>query len=123
MSNPDRSDVEEDWLILPSRYHFKKISSAKDLHHILLANSLTADVWKKIGQTIAKFHHHQIYLHDLNIHNIMLDIENEVWLIDFDKCQIRQGSNWKNSNIARLKRSFERKRLHNIYWQLVIGKY
>ena len=41
----------------------KKISSARDLHHILLANSLTADVWKKIGQTIAKFHHHQIYLH------------------------------------------------------------
>jgi hypothetical protein len=49
----------------------------------------------------------------------MLDIENEVWLIDFDKCQIRQGSSWKNSNIARLKRSFEKeKRLHNIYWQL-----
>ena len=49
----------------------------------------------------------------------MLDIENEVWLIDFDKCQIRQGSNWKNSNIARLKRSFEKeKRLDNIYWQL-----
>ena len=97
----------------------KKISSARDLHHILLANSLTTDVWKKIGQTIAKFHHYQIYLHDLNIHNIMLDIENEVWLIDFDKCQIRQGSNWKNSNIARLKRSFEKeKRLHNIYWQL-----
>ena len=43
----------------------------------------------------------------------------EVWLIDFDKCQIRQDSNWKNSNIARLKRSFEKeKRLHNIYWQL-----
>jgi 3-deoxy-D-manno-octulosonic acid kinase len=24
LSNPDRSDVEEDWLILPSRYYFKK---------------------------------------------------------------------------------------------------
>jgi 3-deoxy-D-manno-octulosonic acid kinase len=97
----------------------KKISNAKDLHHILLANGLTADVWKKIGQTIAKFHNHQIYHHDLNIHNIMLDIENEVWLIDFDKCGIRQGSNWKNSNMVRLKRSFEKeKRLRNIYWQL-----
>jgi 3-deoxy-D-manno-octulosonic acid kinase len=49
----------------------------------------------------------------------MLDIENEVWLIDFDKCGIRQGSNWKNSNMVRLKRSFEKeKRLSNIYWQL-----
>ena len=49
----------------------------------------------------------------------MLDIENEVWLIDFDKCGIRQGSNWKKSNMVRLKRSFEKeKRLSNIYWQL-----
>ena len=47
----------------------------------------------------------------------MLDIKNEVWLIDFDKCGIRQGSNWKNSNMVRLKRSFEKeKRLGNIYW-------
>jgi 3-deoxy-D-manno-octulosonic acid kinase len=97
----------------------KKIPSAKDLHHILLANSLTSDVWQKIGQTIAKFHHHQIYHHDLNIHNIMLDIKNEVWLIDFDKCGIRQGNNWKGTNIARLKRSFEKEqRLRNIHWKL-----
>jgi 3-deoxy-D-manno-octulosonic acid kinase len=96
-----------------------RIPDSQDLHHILLANSLTADVWQKIGQTIAKFHHHQIYHHDLNIHNIMLDTENEVWLIDFDKCGIRQGSNWKSSNMARLKRSFEKeKRLRNIHWQL-----
>ena len=79
---------------------------------------------EKIGQTIAKFHHHQIYHHDLNIHNIMLDIENEVWLIDFDKCGIRQGSNWKNSNMARLKRSFEKENDYEIFignWP--IGKY
>ena len=49
----------------------------------------------------------------------LYSIENEVWLIDFDKCGIEQGSNWKNSNMERLKRSFEKeKRLRNIYWQL-----
>jgi 3-deoxy-D-manno-octulosonic acid kinase len=96
-----------------------KIHCAQDLHHLLLEKSLTADVWQKIGQTIAKFHNHQVYHHDLNIHNIMLDAENRVWLIDFDKCAIKQGNNWKESNIARLKRSFEKeKRLRNIQWQL-----
>jgi 3-deoxy-D-manno-octulosonic acid kinase len=48
----------------------------------------------------------------------MLDAEHRVWLIDFDKCGIKQGNNWKESNIARLKRSFEKeKRLRNIHWQ------
>ncbi len=33
----------------------KKISSAKDLHNILLAKSLTADVWKKLGKPLPNF--------------------------------------------------------------------
>ena len=96
-----------------------KIPGAMDLHHILLDSHLASDVWHKIGQTIAQFHNQQVYHHDLNIHNIMLDTELGVWLIDFDKCGIKQGDNWKKSNMARLNRSFEKeKRLNNIHWQL-----
>ena len=95
-----------------------KIPNAQDLHHILLEKNLEHNVWLKTGQTIAKFHNHQVYHHDLNIHNIMLDDKYGVWLIDFDKCRIRQGNNWKKSNMARLKRSFEKeKNLRNIHWQ------
>ena len=96
-----------------------RIPNAQDLHHILLEKKLSADAWQRIGQTIAKFHNHQIYHHDLNIHNIMLDDEHRVWLIDFDKCEIKQGNSWKKLNITRLKRSFEKeRRLRNIHWQL-----
>jgi 3-deoxy-D-manno-octulosonic acid kinase len=96
-----------------------RIPDAQDLLHMLLEKNLTADMWQKVGQTIATFHNHQIYHHDLNIHNIMLDNEHGVWLIDFDKCGVRQGNNWKQSNIARLKRSFEKEqRLRNIHWNL-----
>ena len=95
-----------------------KIPNAQDLHHILLNQSLPEDVWQKIGQTIAEFHNQQIYHHDLNIHNIMLDNEQKAWLIDFDKCAVKRGDEWKNSNIQRLKRSFEKEqRLHKIHWQ------
>ncbi len=95
-----------------------RIPGAQDLHHVLLEKSLTANIWQKVGQTIAQFHNHQIYHHDLNIHNIMLDTEHEVWLIDFDKCSVKQGNNWKQSNMARLKRSFEKEqRLRNIHWK------
>ena len=95
-----------------------KIPNAQDLQHILLERSLSSDICRKIGQTIAEFHNQQIYHHDLNIHNIMLDAKHRVWLIDFDKCAIKQGNKWKKSNMARLKRSFEKeKRLANIHWQ------
>ena len=106
-----------------------KIPGAQDLHHILLDTNLPTEVWQKTGQTIATFHNHQVYHHDLNIHNIMLDAEHNVWLIDFDKCEIMQGGHWKKSNMARLKRSFEKeKRLNNIHykladWQILMSGY
>jgi 3-deoxy-D-manno-octulosonic acid kinase len=106
-----------------------KIPNAQDLHQLLLEKKLLHDVWQKIGKIIAKFHNHQVYHHDLNIHNIMLDAEHGVWLIDFDKCGIKQGENWKKSNMTRLKRSFEKeKRLRNIHcqpsdWQLLMSAY
>jgi 3-deoxy-D-manno-octulosonic acid kinase len=96
-----------------------KIPDAQDLHHILRERSLPPEVWQKIGQTVAEFHNHHINHHDLNIHNIMLDVQYKIWLIDFDKCGIKQGYKWKKSNMARLKRSFEKeKRLSNFHWQL-----
>ena len=45
---------------------------------------------------------------DLNIHNILLDEDEKVWIIDFDKCYQQSGEKWKQSNLARLKRSFEK---------------
>lgn len=95
-----------------------KILDAKDLHIILLKQGLTAQTWQHIGQTIAEFHNQQVYHHDLNIHNIMLDKAQKSWLIDFDKCAVKSGNTWKKTNIQRLKRSFEKEqRLHNIHWQ------
>ena len=95
-----------------------KIPNAQDLHQILLDESLSAAVWQKIGQAIAEFHNQQIYHHDLNIHNIMLDNEQKAWLIDFDKCAVKSGYEWKKANLQRLKRSFEKEqRLHKIHWQ------
>lgn len=94
-----------------------KIPHAQDLHQRLLKQKLSSEVWQNIGQTIAQFHNQQIYHHDLNIHNIMLDNAQQAWLIDFDKCSVRKDADWKHANIQRLKRSFEKeRRLHAIHW-------
>jgi 3-deoxy-D-manno-octulosonic acid kinase len=55
----------------------------------------------------------------LNIHNILLDKHGRVWIIDFDKCYQQKGDNWKERNLQRLLRSFN-KELHKrqIKWSL-----
>ena len=88
----------------------RKIPQAQDVHQYLLQQPISTQVWRKIGATIARFHRNQIFHHDLNIHNIMLDDKQQPWLIDFDKCDMRAGSDWKKDNLARLQRSLNKEK-------------
>ena len=86
----------------------QKIPQATDVFSLLLSKTLEPSIWLGIGQAIRQLHDHQIYHHDLNIHNIMLDGHDKVWIIDFDKCGIREGESWKNDNLQRLLRSLQK---------------
>lgn len=86
----------------------EKIPNARDLVSILVEKPLSAETYQKIGQEIRKMHNAQVNHTDLNIHNILLDEDEKVWIIDFDKCSQQSGEEWKKSNLARLKRSFEK---------------
>jgi 3-deoxy-D-manno-octulosonic acid kinase len=86
----------------------EKVANARDLVAILKEGPLTAEMYQKIGYEIRKMHDAQVNHTDLNIHNIMIDSADKVWIIDFDKCYIQQGDDWKQSNYDRLARSFEK---------------
>lgn len=81
------------------------IKDSVTLASLLENTALTADIWQSIGRCISKFHLHNVHHSDLNAKNIMLDKNNEVYLIDFDQCGIRQHGAWKLANLERLKRS------------------
>lgn len=85
-----------------------RIEQAQDLVAILAEQSLEDHLWEKIGATIKRFHTHNIYHHDLNAHNILLNAQQEVFLIDFDRGEIRTSkqASWQAANMARLQRSF-----------------
>lgn len=97
-----------------------RIENAQDLVAILTTKSISPHVWQKIGATIKRFHHHNIYHHDLNAHNILIDEAENVFLIDFDRGEIRANnqSGWQKDNLDRLQRSFlkEQKQLLNFHW-------
>lgn len=101
----------------------------------LLAKQVIADnTWHAIGQCLARFHKAQVYHADLNANNIMLNDQFEVFLIDFDKGEIRNdcesSAAWKLDNLNRLQRSLLKQRgIHKSYsyeegnWQALLQGY
>ncbi|NNN61232.1 3-deoxy-D-manno-octulosonic acid kinase [Vibrio sp. A11] len=96
----------------------EKITNARDLVAILQENPLDERHYFLIGQQIAKLHRAQVNHTDLNIHNILIDDQDKVWIIDFDKCHQQPGEHWKEANLQRLLRSFHKEQQRcGIFWQ------
>ena len=103
---------------------------------ILSKENINDELWLKIGATIKRFHDHEVYHHDLNAHNILINAQQDVYLIDFDRGELRNtdgksnASHWKEGNMSRLKRSFH-KELHQLpvfnftdnHWQMLLSGY
>jgi 3-deoxy-D-manno-octulosonic-acid transferase len=102
------------------------VDNSMSLHAMLCDATLSQLVWADVGRMIARFHAQQVNHVDLNCHNILLQptsqddgIHVRPLLIDFDKCSLRAGDDWKQSNLDRLQRSLRKeKRLRpNLQWQ------
>ncbi len=98
-----------------------RISDAEDLVALLAKQSLPEKIWTTIGQTIQAFHQQGIYHHDLNAHNILIDQQQKIWLIDFDRAEQRlPNKSWQQGNMQRLLRSFHKEKTKSaeLHWQL-----
>lgn len=77
----------------------ERIPNARDLVSILQEKPLPEGMYQKIGQEIAKMHNAGVNHTDLNIHNILIDDKDKVWIIDFDKCRKQEHGDWKKQNL------------------------
>ncbi|MGB2742441.1 MAG: 3-deoxy-D-manno-octulosonic acid kinase [Cognaticolwellia sp.] len=97
-----------------------RIENASDLVALLSKNAIDDLLWQRVGEVIKTFHQQGIYHHDLNAHNILIDDNKKVWLIDFDQGEQRKKlAKWPAENMARLLRSFrkESKKVANFQWR------
>ncbi|HEX2099488.1 MAG TPA: 3-deoxy-D-manno-octulosonic acid kinase [Candidatus Synoicihabitans sp.] len=74
----------------------------------LRSGPVPLSAWQAVGQCIRRFHSHGIHHADLNAHNILLDSEDRIYLIDFDRGAIRSPGRWIEGNWARLRRSLDK---------------
>nr|WP_163501453.1 3-deoxy-D-manno-octulosonic acid kinase [Halomonas socia] len=64
-----------------------------------------ASLLERVGTTIARFHAAGLDHVDLNARNLLVDAAGQVWLIDLDRCRLRQSGAWQAANLDRLARS------------------
>ncbi len=86
-----------------------RIDNSSSMGDRLKENTLSSDLWKNIGSCIASFHMKGFYHHDLNIENILIDSDQNVFLLDFDKAvQMDPSKSMAQKNINRLERSLNK---------------
>lgn len=95
--------------------HFRLYRAALLTQRIADSRSLVEAVraqdapWAKIGTTLARFHALGIRHADLNANNILIDAEDDVHVIDWDKGRIDvRGNDWPDAVLARLIRSLHK---------------
>jgi len=87
----------------------EQIADSETLSGRVLNQKLDESQWRKIGATVRRFHQRGVYHADLNAHNILLDSESNVYLIDFDKGRLRTTQrSWQLNNLKRLERSLKK---------------
>ena len=92
----------------------EQIPNTKNIAEILEQGELTQGQMRKIGMMLRRFFDAGLMHTDLNIRNILIDNEDQCFLIDFDKCEIRANlsKSDERSMLSRLERSFNKEKEH-----------
>jgi len=84
------------------------LSGTRTLGERLAAGDLDEVALAAVGRCVRRFHDAGVWHADLNAHNILLDEQCNVHLIDFDRARMRRGGRWKAGNLQRLRRSLDK---------------
>ena len=103
---PIAARVKKQGLFYQADLITSQIIDVNSMADLLFNQRLTSQHWLDIGDCIGRFHQLGFYHDDLNIENIMIDQEENVFLLDFDKgVQSRADRDHSTSVFDRMKRS------------------
>jgi 3-deoxy-D-manno-octulosonic acid kinase len=83
----------------------QRIMHTETLSGALVKAPLLESQWRAVGAALALLHHAGVDHADLNAHNILIDQQGMVSVIDFDRGRERAPGTWTTQNLRRLQRS------------------
>lgn len=88
----------------------KFIPNTRSLSSLLREQELPAALWFQLGATIRQFHRQKIKHADLNSDNVLINQDNEFFLVDFDRARMmRDLGDWQWKPLYRLQRSLQKR--------------
>jgi 3-deoxy-D-manno-octulosonic acid kinase len=85
----------------------ERLATVGSLAECLGYGALSIVTWISIGRCVRRFHDFGVCHADLNARNVLLS-EEAVYLVDFDRCELRRAGLWRDANLVRLRRSLEK---------------
>lgn len=86
-----------------------RIDAAQTLSaHLAAAADWSTIDWRAIGATLGRIHASGFEHADLNAHNLLLDRDGKVWVIDWDRGRQHPRGDWTDRVLARLQRSLRK---------------
>jgi 3-deoxy-D-manno-octulosonic acid kinase len=108
----------------------QRLANTRSLTQVLKSSALQEESWARVAAVIAQLHRNGVDHADLNAHNILLDDEGRVSVIDFDRGRLRAPGSWQQGNLQRLHRSllkvtrgFPADRFSPLQWSWFVAAY
>lgn len=127
---PVAARYERDGAAYRADFITELLPDTRSLAARLADGDLGLPTWAAIGRCIRRFHDYGLCHADLNAHNVLLRGEEEVFLVDFDRCSRRAPGLWTDANLARLRRSLDKledarpqRRFDDAQWQCLLAAY
>jgi 3-deoxy-D-manno-octulosonic acid kinase len=86
----------------------ERIPAARSLAALAYDGPVQRSRWEDVGSCLERFHHAGCWHADLNAHNVLIDADDKVWLVDFDRGRLRRPGLWCDANLVRLLRSLQK---------------
>ena len=86
----------------------ERIENAEPFSARLERETVSLTIWMAIGRCLRRLHDAGAYHADLNAHNLLIDANDAIYVVDFDRGAVRSAGAWRDANLARLYRSLRK---------------
>lgn len=85
-----------------------RIPNVTSLSQYITGTTRDEPFWQALGRSIFDFHRAGVCHADMNAHNLQIDDDGELWMLDFDRGELKAPGPWQQQTLARLRRSLDK---------------